>query len=163
MSLFFHLLIHLSLALIVGIVVWLIWRRPIESFVAALCGGFFVDLDHLIDYFIVFGMSLRLDYFFSGYQFLKSDKIIILFHGWEYAIILGVSMLFLKSKKAKSIALGLFLGLFIHLASDSFLNELPARSYSVLYRIKKEFSIEDLVTPEHYQIHIDKKKSVKFE
>lgn len=162
MSLFFHLLIHFSLSLIAGIIVWMIWRKPIEAFLAALCGGFLIDIDHLIDYFLAFGLDFRLDYFFEGYQFLKSDKIFVLFHAWEYGIILGVSILFFKNVRIKSVILGLALGLSIHLLSDSLFNELPLKSYSISYRIANGFSIENLVTEEHYQIHKEQKNNVDF-
>lgn len=163
MSLPLHLFIHFSLSLVVGGIVWIIWKKPIESFVSAICGGFLVDLDHFLDYLFAFGLHFRSDYFFHGYQFLKSDKIYVLFHGWEYVIILGAGVFAAKSIKVKSVLLGLSLGMLVHLSADVILNEMPVKSYSISYRISQNFDLKNLVFPEHYRDHVNKKKEVKFE
>lgn len=160
MSLFFHLSIHVIFSVLVGFAVWKIWKKPLWSFASAIASGVFVDLDHLIDYFIAFGMDFRMDYFLRSYQFLKTDKIYVILHGWEYVIILFAALLFLKSQKAKTAVAALALGLFFHLGVDTLLNQVPARSYFLLYRVKHKFDIEKLLSWERYEEHTERGKSV---
>jgi len=122
-----------------------------------------IDLDHLIDYFLAFGPDFRLDYFASGYQFLKSGKIYVLFHGVEYVIIALILAALLKNKACKSAFLAVALGLFFHLSADSVANDIPAKSYSLIYRIENRFELEKLVSREHYEKHLIIKETVKFE
>lgn len=163
MSLISHLLIHIILSLIAGFLVFYATKKPI-SFVFSLIGGVAVDFDHFIDYFLAFGCHFRLDYFEKGYQFLKSDKIYVLFHAWEYVIIMAVLAYFTRNKLIRAAIISLALGLFFHLGADSALNEgMKPQSYSLIYRTENNFDIERLVTPEHYKNHTKLKEQVKFE
>lgn len=163
MELSVHLLIHLLISLFSGFIVWKLWGRPLLSFISALTGGFFIDIDHLLDYVFAFGLSFKLQSFFAGSQFLESDKIYVLFHAWEYVIILLILTLIFRSKIVKSVMLGLALGMFLHLSTDVFINGLPAKSYSVVYRLESSFDLKNLVTKEHYKRHLDLKNSLGFE
>lgn len=163
MSLPWHIAIHIFSSLLAGTVVFLFYRRYLFSFLPALGAGVAVDLDHLIDYFYAFGWNFRLDYFMRGYQFLKSDRIYIWFHAWEYVIILIIAAYLVKKRAAKAVFFSLALGLFFHLMADSVLNEgMKPQTYSLLYRAENGYKIERLVTPEHYKIHQENKKSVNF-
>lgn len=160
MDLSLHLLIHLFFSLLAGYVVFRLWGKPLLSFVFAIIGGFLVDFDHLLDYYLAFGWNFNFYWFSKGYEFLKSDKIYLLFHGWEYVIILLSLGLFLKNIKIKTLILALAFGLFLHLSGDVIMNEgLTVKSYSVVYRIKNDFQIEKLVTPEHYQYNVEKRQN----
>lgn len=162
MSLIAHLAIHFISGLIAGFIVWRIWKKPVLSYLLAILSSVFVDLDHLIDYFIAFGWNFKLDYFLRGYQFLENGKIYVLFHGWEYVAILVVLVVVLKSKTAKSVILALALGLFFHISADVFLNDIPVKSYSIVYRIRNNFEIQRLVDSEHYQRYLTRKINEKF-
>lgn len=164
MSLPVHLLIHFSLSLLVGIIVWRIYGKPLLSFLGAVVGGFFIDLDHVLDYFFAFGLNLNLVQFFSGMQFLKSDKMYLLFHGWEYVLILLIATFFVKSEAVKTILLAIALGFFVHLCTDIVINEgMSVKGYSVVYRFKNNFEIEHIVTPEHYENHMKIRSKTNFE
>lgn len=155
MSLAVHLSIHLILALAAGLIAWRISRGNVYIclFTGVLAGAL-VDLDHLIDYFLAFGLYFNIDYFTKGYQFLKSDKMYILFHGWEYVVILlATAFSFRSSRVLRSVAVSAALGLFVHLSTDVMLNDIPAKSYSLAYRISQDFNISGLVSAEHYNDH----------
>ncbi|OGZ31576.1 MAG: hypothetical protein A3H02_02610 [Candidatus Niyogibacteria bacterium RIFCSPLOWO2_12_FULL_41_13] len=157
-----HLSAHFFASIFAGYLIWKIWQKPAASFLAAIAGGVFVDLDHFIDYYFVFGFDLRWDYFFNGYQFLKSGKDYIFFHGWEYVLILFFLLFVFKNKSAKSVVLGLALGMFFHLSLDSALNGLPVRSYSIIERAKNNFEAEKLVEPERKAEYLLKRQIIKF-
>lgn len=161
MSLPLHLSIHIILSLLAGFIVFKITKKSLISFFFALTAGVAVDFDHLIDYFMTFGWHFNFYYFENGYQFLKTDKIHIWFHAWEYVIIFIVLAVIFKSKLIKTIFFSLALGLFFHLGADCILNEgMKPQAYSIAYRIENDFNIERLVTPEHYKKHLEQKKII---
>lgn len=158
MSLFLHLSIHLFFAVLAGYIVWRIWKCPKISFAAGIIGGFLIDTDHLIDYVLAFGTDFRLYYFLSGYQFLKSEKIYIIFHGWEYVLLFSIVALLIKRPILKSLFLALALGMFFHLDADVVIDHIPPQTYSVLYRVKHHFDVQALVYPEDYARHVEVRK-----
>jgi len=174
MNLALHLSIHFLFSLLAGLLVWLSFKKSKNylptgqagkpktrnyAFIGALIGGFLIDFDHFIDYFLAFGFNFKLDYFVHGYEFLKSDKIYILFHGWEYVILLVIlGFLLVKYKKTRLFIFAMALGAFFHLNTDIVLNEgMKPESYLIFLRAKNNFEIEKTVTPEHYQKHLKKK------
>ena len=162
MPLLLHLSIHLGFSLLAGLIIFLIWRKPLLSFSGGILGGFFIDLDHFIDYFLAFGLKFNLDYFSHGYQFLKSGKVYVLFHGWEYVIILIAVVFVLKSKRWKAFLFAIALGAFFHLGTDLVIDEgMSIKNYSVLYRARNDFLIEKIVTPEHFKKDLEKKNDPK--
>lgn len=165
MSLALHLFLHVFTALFAGFVSWMFFGNPFFSFVGGVIGGVLIDLDHLIDYFLAFRWQWRLSYFLKGYQFLKSDKIYILFHGWEYVILLTISAWFVIGV-GSSLGIGvlsLCLGMLFHLVVDMCVNQgVSFKTYLFLYRLRYGFGIEKLVTPAHYKNHMVQRKSICF-
>lgn len=158
-----HISIHVILSLIAGTIVWRIWRKPLVSFIFALISGVAVDFDHFIDYFLAFGWNFNFYYFTKGFEFLKSDKMYVFFHGWEYALVFLIMVIILKSKAAKSIFLALFFGLFFHLTADVFMDKTPPKSYSIFFRAKNNFDLEKLSYPEHWEKHLRHKEIFKID
>ncbi|MCX6761935.1 MAG: hypothetical protein NTY33_03815 [Candidatus Moranbacteria bacterium] len=163
LSLPLHLSIHLFLSLFAGLIVWRIWKKPRLAVILGLIGGFLIDLDHFIDYYLVFGWHWNWHYFRDGYQFLKSGKIYVLFHGWEYVIILVLLVFLFKNKYIETILLALALGAFFHLITDVVVDDTPIKSYSIIYRIKHNFDIYYINSPENYEKYLKKRARVKFE
>lgn len=185
MSLFLHELTHLTLSLLAGYIAWKIFylknkKNLFISFLTGLIGGFFIDLDHLFDYFLAFGFRFRLDYFLKGYQFLKSDKIYIPLHSFEIVIILFIIYYllsigyknFLRFKNfknfknfitLKTLIFAFSLSLLFHIAFDIVENELPPSTYSFIYRISKNFELKNLVYLDHYPYHLEQKKKIIFD
>lgn len=162
LSLPIHLSIHIFFGFLAGLIVWLIWRKPRAAFFSGFVGGFLIDLDHFIDYYLAFGLKWNWQYFKWGYEFLKSGKIYVLFHAWEYVIILVLLLFLFKNRHARTIILALALGIFFHLVTDVVLDDMPVRSYSLNYRIKNDFAISKIVKEEVYARHLKRKMWVKF-
>ncbi len=160
MDLASHLLLHVFTALIAGYVIWRFWRRPLLSFGAAFFGAVLIDLDHLIDYSIAFGPHFDVFSFIHGEQFAKNDKIYVLFHGWEYVILLlAVAWLIKERTRLKVACVALSLGAFFHLMIDVNINQgMTVRGYSVAYRALQGYEMKKIVTPEQYKKHILKKQ-----
>jgi hypothetical protein len=158
-----HLSIHFLFSLLAGIIIWRVWRKPILAIFAAMLGGVLVDIDHFADYFLAYGWSFSWFYFIKGFEFLKSDKLYVLFHGWEYVLFLLLIAIILKNKASKSVFLALSLALFFHLGSDVFMDKVPPKTYFVIFRAKNNFDLEKLSYPEHWEKHLKYKKLYGFE
>lgn len=117
----------------------------------AFLGGFFIDLDHLIEYFLAYGTNFHFDYFLTGMQFLELGKAYVLFHAWEYIPLL----LFFRYKIQKSslrkkdivaaIILALTLGMTSHLVFDQLDNNVNKGGYFLIYRFLHNFNLSDFI------------------
>jgi len=152
MDLITHTLIHLSGVLVAGFVVWKIWGKSLLSFGIAFVSGLLIDFDHLLDYLLVFGKNFKFDYAIKGYEFLESGKVYVIFHGWEYVLILAGFVFITKSKTVKTVLLALSLGLFTHLIIDTVTNGMPPEGYSVIYRAVNNFEAKNIVRQKKIQI-----------
>ena len=173
MNLYLHEFTHLTLSFLVGLTIWKI-SGNVYVLPAALMGGFFIDLDHLLDYFLAFGAKFNLSYFLKGYQFLKTDKIYVLFHSWELVIFLFLTLpavscivalakmeaLAKEGQMLQPLLLSFSLSLFLHLSVDVFTNNMKAQSYFLFYRINNNFELKTMVTKEHYKKHLKQKKQL---
>ena len=147
-----HLLIHFILAMLSGYLAGKYFNKLSWGIIAGFCAGFLVDLDHVLEYFLVYGFNFNLVYFLQGRQFLISDKIHLWFHAWEYVLFfLLLAYLLKKIKIAKIIFISLGLALSVHLLSDSFINKYPPLFYTLSYRAGADFSARTLMRPEDYQ------------
>lgn len=146
-----------------GFIAFRIWRKSAASFAGGMLGGLLIDLDHLIDYFLAFGFNFKLGYFANGYQFIKSDKVYVLFHGWEYVIILFGAVYIIKNLKLKSLVFTLAMGAFFHLSADVLINNTSVKFYSIIFRAKNDFEIERMATPEEWQKHLLEKSAINFD
>ncbi|MFA6194702.1 MAG: hypothetical protein WC719_03090 [Patescibacteria group bacterium] len=148
-SLPLHIAIHFIIAVLAGLAVGFYFKKPWLGIIAGVMGGFLIDLDHVLEYFFIFGPHFDLSYFMEGRQFLISNKIILIFHAWEYIpILLGVAWLLRRRKNVSIFLLALTFGGIVHLVSDSFLNNYPPRNYSIVYRASNDFSASVLLNSE---------------
>lgn len=148
-SLALHITIHFVLAVLVGLAVGSYFKKPWLGIIAGIMGGFLIDLDHVLEYFFIFGPHFNFIYFMEGRQFLVSNKILLIFHGWEYAVVILAAAWFLRRRRNIYIfLLALACGGIIHLASDCVLNNYPPRNYSIVYRASQGFSASTLLNPE---------------
>ncbi len=162
MKLFVHILIHVLSSIVTGFIVYLFNGQLLISLMAAFIGGTLIDIDHLIDYYIVFGSSFKLKYFFQGYQYMKGERLFIVFHGFEHVFIFIFLSVFIGGTFLKPLFQGIGAGMLVHLIFDSLLNDVPLSTYSLTQRIFKDFSLPKLVSKKHYQKHLKQKRKISF-
>ncbi len=156
MPLYIHLLIHFLLAAGVGYLVGKRFKHIWLGIIFGIIGGFLIDLDHVLEYFLVYGLSFNLQYFIESRQFLSSDKIRIYFHAWEYfPILLLIAWLVRKKEIVKIILITLAFAGTVHLVTDVFINHYKFKYYSITYRYLNHFSAPDLLNSADYQLNQD--------
>ena len=146
-----HEIAHLGLSLVAGLIVYQSYKKW-SVLIAALFSGFLIDADHLIDYLLykkVFAFDLV--EFLGGKFFDITNRVYILFHGYEYAIIfLAIGMVILLNRKFKDkkglafISLSLGISLFFHLIFDTISYKPKWPAYSITYRLYQNFDHDQL-------------------
>ncbi len=146
MSLFIHLLIHASLALLIGYLLGLYFGRPVLMIFVSLLTGFFIDIDHLLEYLIYFRV-FNLNSFLASQHLIESGQVFLYFHAWEYVILLLIlALIFHRRYLIKAVLITAALSMFVHLVSDCFINSMPFKYYSIIYRAKHNFEIERILS-----------------
>src|SRR5258706_3823938 len=140
-----------SLAAIVVILFLLYKKKKINKLVVfvilgAFIGEFFLDADHLFDYIVAFGFSFHPDYFFQGKMFLVNHKTFVVFHSWEFIILLLIWIRYIKNISFKYFLLSVSLGLLFHLVYDTFYSHFSIFGYSFIYRLFHGFN------PKYYSL-----------
>lgn len=136
------LTLHFLFTLIGAFLIWNYSYNPIFSLMFVL-GGIFIDLDHLIDYFLYFKFSFfDIKKFLKG-EYMKSGKIFLFLHSWELVLLLYlISYLFMLPEIAF-----LAFGMTIHLIIDNYKRHKKA-FYLIFYRAANNFQIRKIL-PEY--------------
>ncbi len=123
------------------------WGLAIASFIA----GIFIDLDHFIDYFREHGINLDIKKFFRICKNAQFNKIILLFHGWEWLIVICTIA---WCSGWDPLMTGIVIGLSHHMILDIFYNSKNLRAYSIIWRWSKGFEFDTVfpnLTPKKYE------------
>lgn len=155
-----HELLHFIGSIVAGVGVYLIFGHKLKAnkkkrlsllvmcIVAGSLGDFFIDLDHLIDYFLAFGTTFHLDQFIKGAHFAVSGKNYVFFHAYEYPVILTAIAYFIKKRPLKMFILAFALGLTLHLIVDTVQNGMTLPAYSIIYRLLHNFDLNSMHVPQ---------------
>jgi len=156
-----HLSIHFILAVLAGFLVGRHYNKVKLGIIAGVIGGFFIDVDHILEYFFAFGPHFNVTYFIQGRQFLLSNRMILIFHAWEYAPILLLAAWLVRRRQSLSVfILTLTFGAMVHLVTDCVLNNYPPRNYSILYRASQGFSASRLLNPDQLEFNAELKQDL---
>jgi len=128
-------IIHLSLSTVIGLLFWP--TSGIFGLVGAICAGFLVDSDHLIDYLIYLKnwRKFSLKQFISSEQFVKTNKLYIFFHSWEYGLIFLILGITLNQPIITTISISYL----THLTIDQLTNDVRPTTYFILARARHGF------------------------
>ena len=102
--------------------------------------SFAIDLDHLFDYWMAYGLNfnhvnfLRLDFFYIN------KKVFVPFHSWEL-----ISLIFILSatiRKYRWLILTIGLAMLGHVLWDAFSYRIAIEDYSLVYRAARDFQVK---------------------
>jgi hypothetical protein len=123
------------------------WGLAVASFIS----GIFIDLDHIIDYLIAHGLHFDIkefSIFFHEKRYWKTAsrywKINLVFHGWEWLIILSIMA---NLTNWNPWVIGVLIGFGQHIIFDA-LNNRPHSwittflAYSLLWRWKNNLEVK---------------------
>lgn len=111
----------------------LLWykTRSVRLIIVFYLAVYLIDLDHLIDYWLYFGLKLDVIEFLSLNFFDAKGTVFIIFHAWEWVILMywGWCM----KKTWQSVWTAVTLGMFAHLLWDIH-NFWSVEFYSIIFR-----------------------------
>jgi hypothetical protein len=118
---------HALISTAIGVIGW--WKtRDFGACVAAIGAGVLPDADHIVDY--------------SYYRWRGRHRLILPLHGYEYAILSAIAALLMRNH-----ILGVAtISYMVHLLADQMENHTRRLGYSLLYRIRHRFRIEEIST-----------------
>ena len=116
---------------------------------ACFLSGIFIDLDHIIDFWIAkkrFPRQYRDLYSFCTNE--KAGKLHLIFHSYELLAVLWFLCVFYKWNP---VWLGLTIGMTLHIILDAMTNSLRPLVYFLTYRIRHDFSKASTFPAEDYE------------
>ncbi len=131
---------HLVSSVLGGIIIYFFTGSGLMFFLF-FAGGFLIDLDHVIDFWIYKKRITYTKEFFSGFH-RNWGKLPILFHSIEFLpllMILGVIA------GLHEYAFVLVLGMLLHLTMDALHNSADKYTYFLTYRMINNFKTKELV------------------
>lgn len=130
---------HLAYSTALGATLLITTKSP-KTAMACVFAGTMVDLDHVIEYGSYckdYAREWDWNLFASGKYFDYKGTVKVIFHSWEFAIILW---LYLLSKKRKSGTIyGIACGYTLHLILDNIGNDVNKKAYFELFRIRNRW------------------------
>lgn len=128
---------HTGISLVIAIALFAAFRSVSLS-VSVFLSGIFIDIDHLFDYLREYGLRFDIKFFFYSFNNTLFKRIIILFHGWEWAMLIAILSIAFNNN---SIMTGIAIGLFSHLICDQFTNGAGKWGYFFLFRLRRDFIV----------------------
>jgi len=112
--------------------------RNIKMSALVLFVTYIIDIDHLVDYFLFYGVNFSFSTFISLDYFGITQRAVVPFHAWEWVVLLV--MYSTQTKKYKLLLRAIATGMFAHLIWDSITVGTPI-FYIILYRISQSFIV----------------------
>ena len=106
-------------------------------FSSSLISGVLIDIDHILDYFMAYGINIRIKQFFEVCHNLKIPRMRLIFHSWELLILLSICV-FLVGWNPWIV--GTIVGFTQHIVLDQVFNKPNKWTYFFFWRLKKGFS-----------------------
>ncbi len=132
---------HTALSVTISGILYLVFTSWALA-LGCLISGIFIDLDHIYDYMSTRGrLHLNVKDFFLHNHRAQYDRIVLILHGWEWVVLLGIAAWLTSWNPWIT---GLCVGLFQHLIFDAMHNSFNIRSYSLIWRWKKNFHFDTI-------------------
>ena len=106
-------------------------------FSSSLISGVLIDIDHILDYFMAYGINIRIKQFFEVCHNLKIPRMRLIFHSWELLFLLSICV-FLVGWNPWIV--GTIVGFTQHVVLDQVFNKPNKWTYFFFWRLKKGFS-----------------------
>lgn len=138
---------HLAIS-VIGSAAIFTFLKDIDAAIAFFLANFFIDIDHVFDYFLNNGVKFFRPRDLLNWSYnIKIKKTTLVFHSFEFIFIFWVVIAYFE---LGSMWIAGAFGLTIHLVIDQFVNSGSALSYFLSYRLIKGFKGEDIFPGREY-------------
>ncbi|MBC8554689.1 MAG: hypothetical protein H8D23_34185 [Candidatus Brocadiales bacterium] len=108
-------------------------------FGSSLISGVLIDIDHILDYFMVHGLNMRIRQFFEECHNHKILRVRLIFHSWELLFLLSISAFIVRWNPW---IVGTIAGFTQHIILDQVFNKPNRWTYFFFWRLKNGFSVK---------------------
>lgn len=138
--------VHVPCGIVSGILTFFV-TRSLSFSICCCCANFIFDCDHIIEYsFYCVKNKIKpsISDFFSGEYFSKKGTLRVIFHGYEYVLLMYFlfRVIGLLNHSVNMLILGILIGYSEHLILDLLGNNCSFRGYSLIYRLSVKFKID---------------------
>lgn len=134
---------HEATHLVIGFLAFLVFRKLTNwkgLLLWVLIPTIFLDIDHLFDYFLAFGVQFNLPAIINGAYFDINKLTVIPFHSIEFLTLLFIIGYKMRHKQSGKRLIAISFGILAHLLVDKFWYQLPLGTYFYLARALHGFS-----------------------
>lgn len=139
---------HIVSSGIISSIIYALTNSPLSG-LASFLAGVFIDLDHLVDYYLNYGFDYRFKEVFEAFNNFKLPKIYVFLHSFELLAIFWISI-FLFPLNQICFAIGI--GVTQHIFLDQIYNPITPKAYFLSYRLANKFKKESVFNPSRLQI-----------
>lgn len=147
---------HIAISIGVSALVWAIFRSSTAA-LACFLTGVFLDIDHLIDYTLNYGLRFRVKHFFKAFEYETFENIFVFLHSWEF-IVIYLALLWLVDWKP--VATGAVIGILVHLLLDHLFNDHSKFAYFLSYRLFHRFSGKHFYGADEYHKRLKRQRTI---
>lgn len=138
--------VHVPCGIVSGSLAFFI-TKSLSLSVSCCLANFLFDCDHILEYSLYCirnRIKPSIEDFFSGEYFSKKGTLGVIFHGYEYVLLMFFlfCLLSLLNHSVNMLLLGILIGYSEHLILDLIGNDCSFRGYSLIYRLSVKFKIE---------------------
>ena len=131
---------HIAVSFSLGVIL-LFFTKSIPSGIICFLSGILVDIDHIIEYIIHYGLkSISVDRVYHVCESCAFSKFYLVFHSIEIAIVAWLLTFFTFNIYVLAFALGYS----SHILLDVIGNEFYPQGYFILWRVNKKFEAQKL-------------------
>ncbi len=132
---------HIVSSGVISFMVYLISRSPVNGIVSFLA-GVFIDLDHIVDYYLNYGVNYKLKEVYVTLCESRLDKFYVFLHSFELLVIFWILIFLIP---LNNIFCAIAIGFTQHVFLDQIHNPIKPRAYFLAYRIANKFSREAII------------------
>lgn len=130
----------MAVSLVIGAAVYL-YFKSLACGVTSFLAGVFVDIDHIIDYYLNYGQRADWKDFYRFCTEARLQKLTLVFHSYELLILLWVSIIvFSLGDIWKALAIGATQHVIFDQVSNIGRSQMDRRTYFLSFRLKKGFN-----------------------
>ena len=129
---------HITISLFFSAFLYAISKSWI-IFGSSLISGVLIDIDHILDYFMAYGINIRVKQFFEVCHNLKISRVRLIFHSWELLFLLSICAFVMRWNPW---IVGTLVGFTQHIVLDQVFNKPNKWTYFFFWRLKKGFSFK---------------------
>ena len=127
---------HAGISLVLAIALFTAFRS-ISLSITAFLTGIFIDIDHGFDYLREYGFRFDIRFFFHSFNETLYKRVVLLFHGWEWVMLLVI----ISFASRNPIIAGITIGIVSHLICDQFTNGVSIWGYFFFFRLRRGFIV----------------------